>query len=223
VPRAFNPATQTALNSGRIVDRRLALFDLVEKATSTQSYYGFWTGVGPFSYNGVTYTGAGSLLEIDAIRQTSDLSAVQVIGRLTGIPNSSLTPDVLATVENYHYHQRPVTLSIAYFDPVTYGLLAVEVEYRGIIDRILHKESDDGAAVLEVHLESRFRDHLKSGYRMRSVADQWRVDPTDDGLRHVTQVVNEQVIFGRAQQTTTSASLATPPAKKKSFWDRIFG
>jgi len=224
VARSFNPATQAALDAGRIVDRRLVLFDLVEIATSTQAMWGFWSGVGPFSYNGVTYQGAGSLIEVDAVRQTSDLSSVEVVGRLTGIPNSQITPDVLATIENYRYHQRPATLAVAYFNPSTFGLLSVEVEYRGVVDRILHKESDAGEAVLEVYLESRFRDHQKGGYRVRSVVDQWRIDPDDDGLRHVTKAATEQVIFGRLDQKTTDAVAAYHARKEsKSFWQRIFG
>ena len=216
--RSFTAATQAALDAGRIVDRRMVLLDL------GSGLYGFWSGLGPFSYNGVTYQGAGSLLEIDGVRQTSDLSAVQVVGRLTGIPNSLLTPDVLATIESEVYHQRPCTLAIAYFHPSTFALLSVEVDYRGVIDRIVHREQSDDAAVLEVQLESRFRDHQKGGYRVRSDADQRRIDPNDDSLRHVTQVVNEQVIFGRLDSATAEAVTAYHQKKEsRSIWDRIFG
>ena len=224
MPRAFNVATQAQLDAGRIVDRRLALLDLVDKGTLAQALYGFHSGVGPFTYNGVTYQGAGSLLEVEGVRQTSDLSAVQVIGRLTGIPNGLLSPDVLASIENYYYHQRPATLAVAYFHPDTYDLLSVEVDYRGVVDRIVHKEQADGTGVLEVYLESRFRDHQKSGYRVRSAADQARIDPTDDGLRHVTQASGEQVIFGRLDQKTTDAVNAYHARKESKSWlSRIFG
>src|SRR4051812_31410285 len=137
--RSFAPATQDALDAGRIVDRRMVLFDFAS------GLYGFWSGLGPFVYNGTTYQGAGSLLQIEGVRQTSDLSAVQVVGRLTGIPNSALSPDVLATIESEVYHQRPCTLAVAYFHPTTYALLSVEIDYRGVIDRIVHKEQVDGA------------------------------------------------------------------------------
>ena len=224
MPRSFNAATQAQLDAGRIVDRRLALLDLVDKGTLAQALYGFHSGVGPFTYNGVTYQGAGSLLEVEGVRQTSDLSAVQVVGRLTGIPNSLLTPDVLASIENYYYHQRPATLAVAYFHPDTFALLSVEVDYRGYVDRIVQKETDGGAAVLEVYLESRFRDHQKSGYRVRSDADQRRIDPTDDGLRHVTKASSEQIIFGRLDQQTTDLVNAYHARKQsKSWFDRIFG
>ena len=107
-------------------------------------------------------------------------------------------------------------LAVAYFNPTTFALLSVEVDYRGVIDRIVHKEQADGSAVLEMSLESRFRDHQKGGYRVRSDADQRRIDAADDGLRHVTKVVNEQVIFGRMDRRRPRPSTPTMRRKKTS-------
>lgn len=207
---AFNPATSDTLAAGRVVDRGMILLDL------GSGPYGFWTGIGPFTYGGVTYVGAGSLIEVEGIRQASDLSAVPVVARLTAIENSDLTPDLLATIETEVYHQRPVTIMTAYFHPETYVLLSVEVEYRGYIDQLVHTESIDGQAVLEGHFESRFRDHQRSGYRVRSDADQRRIDPDDDGLAHVTAVATETILFGR------SPTPAPVPTKKKKKFLGIF-
>jgi hypothetical protein len=139
-----------------------------------------------------------------------------VVARLTAIENTDLTPDILATIEQEVYHQRTCTISTAYFNAETYELLSVEVEYRGYIDRIVHTESINGEAVLEAHLESRFRDHQRNGYRVRSDTDQKRIHAGDNGLRHVTAVSTEKVLFGRSEQP--------PPAPKKKSWlQRIFG
>jgi hypothetical protein len=219
MPLALTPATQTALDAGSVVDRGLLLFDL------GSGLYGFWTGIGPFTNpnDGITYIGAGSLIEVDGIKQSSDLSAVQVVVRLTAIENTDLTPDTLATIETEVYHQRPCTISTAYFDPDSYSLLSVETEYRGYIDQIVHSETIDGAAVLEAHLESRFRDHQRSGYRVRSDVDQRRISASDNGLRHVTAVATEKIEFGRTE-AQVAASQAVPVTKpKKSFLERIFG
>jgi hypothetical protein len=214
LPRSLNSATQAALDAGRVADRRMFLLDL------GSGLYGFHNGLGPIVYNGVTYKGAGSLISIAGIRQTSDLSSVQVVGRLSSMANTALTPEVLSTIETEVYHQRPAQILTAYFNPDTWALLSVELEYRGYIDRIAHQDQVDGESILEVHLESRFRDHQRRGYRVRSSADQARIDPTDTGLKHLTAVSSETVTFGRAN--TTAAQQQYVP-RRKSFFERIFG
>lgn len=208
---SLTAATQTALDGGRIADRGMILFDFAS------GLYGFWTGLGPFTYSGVTYVGAGTLIAVDNLKGVSDLSSVPVVVRLTGIANSDLTPDVLATVEAETYHQRPVTILTAYFDADARVLLSVETEYRGYVDRIVH--ADDEAAVLEVYLESRFRDHQKSGYRVRSDADQRRIAPNDGGLRHAATVHTETVLFGRLSgpEMAWQSAMLTKKAKRGIF------
>src|SRR4051812_41426440 len=164
MPRSYNAAVQAALDAGRISSRNLFTLDL------GSGIYGFHTGMGPFTYNGTVYVGAGSLISVDGVKQTSDLSAVQVVGRLTSIPNTELTPDKLATIEADVYHQRPCTIHTVYFNADTGAFLNAELEYRGYIDRIVHSENVDGNAVLEMYLESRFRDHQRTGYRLRTDA-----------------------------------------------------
>ena len=217
MPRSYATGVQASLDAGRVIDRMLILIDLAS------GLRGFWTGLGPFTYNGVTYVGAGSLISIEGIQQGSDQSAVQVVGRLTSIPNTDLTPDILATIENETYHQRPATITTAYFDPDSTGFLGAEVEYRGYIDRIVHSENHNGDAVLEVHLESRFRDHQRAGYRMRSHNDQQRIAPGDMGLMHLAMVEHESVSFGKQKEIPTATTQQFAPVKKKSFFERIFG
>lgn len=208
---ALDTATKAALDGGRSVDRGLILFDF------PSGLWGFWTGLGPFTWQGVTYVGSGSLIAVDGIKQTADLSAVQVKATLTGVPDTALTPDTLATIEAEAYHQRPCTIMTAYFDAETYGLLSVETEYRGYVDRIVHQDGD--AAVLEVQLESRFRDHSRSGYRVRSDADQRRIDPTDDGLKNVATVHTETILFGRLSgpEMAWQNAVLSKKAKRGSF------
>jgi hypothetical protein len=203
MPRSYPIATTTALNTGRIVDRGLITFEL------GSGLYGFWTGLGTFVFNGVTYVGAGSLISIDGVEQVTDLSSVPVTLRLSSIPNTDLTPTVLSTIEQEVYHQRPASISTAYFNADSYALLSVELEYRGYIDVISYSETVGGDATLEVRLESRFRDHQRTGYRVRSDVDQRRISASDNGLRHVTVVANEKVTFGRTPSKTGDAAKKT--------------
>ena len=50
-----------------------------------------WTGIGEIEIDGNTYTGAGSLLSISAISETSDISAQGATLSLSGIPSTLLS------------------------------------------------------------------------------------------------------------------------------------
>jgi hypothetical protein len=219
MPRSYDVNDQAALDAHVVSSRMLVRLDLA------QGVFGFWTGIGILAYGGVNYVGAGSLLSIEGIKQSSDLSSVQVVGRLTGIANSDLTPDVLASIETYTYHQRECIIYSAYFNESDTMIGAPEIEFRGYIDRIVHTDNADGQAAIEVHLESRFRDHQKSGYRVRSDQDQRNIDPTDEGMRHVTKVSSEKVTFGKVSEATAQQTFQ--PQKKASgisgLINRIFG
>lgn len=208
MPIAIDPDTQAALDAGAVIDRGLILFDL------GSGLYGFWTGAGEFTYNGVDYVGAGSIIEIEGIRQSSGLESIGLVVRLTSIENTDLTPDVLAGIESEVYHQRPCTIYTAYFDPavgVASGSeLSVEVEFQGIIDRIVHTETIGGQASLDVYLESRSRDHQRAGFRRRGDVDQKRLNVLDDSMRHVTVIATERVLFGRSDKKP-------PKPKRKKF------
>lgn len=182
--------TQTELDAGRSNDRYMVLFDFAS------GFYGFWGGLGPFDHNSITYVGAGSLISAEDLDQGIDGEAIPLVLTLTGIPNSDLSPDVLASIEAETYHQRPVVVSTAYFD-ANDALLSVETEYRGYIDQIRHSIQPGGEAKLTVHCESRARDALRIGYRMRSDSDQRLIDADDGGLRHAIATPHARSNWGR--------------------------
>lgn len=186
--RAFNAGTLALLESGQVATRGLLLFDF------PSGLYGFWDGAGTFTYAGVTYVGAGQLVGLDAIGMVGDLSAPSITLTLTAIPDTDLSPDVLATIEDEDYHQRPATLSRAYIDPDTRDLISVERVFRGYVDQMVHEYTIGGTATLTCTVESRARDNTRKGWRIRSDADQKRIDANDGGMRHAT-IAGSQVIY----------------------------
>jgi hypothetical protein len=166
--------------------------------------YRFWTGQGILTYSGNDYTGAGSLIDIQQIDGVSDLSSVPLLVTLTSVPNSDLSPDVLATIEAETWHQAPVKISRAYIDPDTRTLLSVERFYSGYIDKIDHEDQIGGGAVLKAYSESKSRDHLKTGYRTRSDADQRLINATDGGLMMAATAGVQDIFWGRINQNAGS-------------------
>lgn len=186
------------LASGRAVSRALIL------VTFPSGSYGFWTGQGVLTYSSQDYVGAGGLIDIQQIGGVSDLSAVPLLLTLTSVPNSDLSPDILATIEGESWHQAPVKISRAYFDPDTRTLLSVERFYSGYIDKIDHEDQIGGGAVLKAYLESKARDHLKTGYRTRSDSDQRWLNATDGGLALAATAGVQDIYWGRINQNAGS-------------------
>jgi hypothetical protein len=58
--------------------------------TVTVSPLYLWTGIGEIEIDGNTYTGAGNLLSISAVSETSDISAQGATLSLSGIPSALL-------------------------------------------------------------------------------------------------------------------------------------
>lgn len=189
--RAYDSDTLTMLQSGRCAERDMVLFDFAS------GLYGFWTGAGTLEYSGVTYVGAGKLISADEGSYEMGLAPSSLSLSLSSIPDSDLTPDVLATIEAEDYHQRPVTIMRAYIHPDTRALLSVERLWRGYLDQITHDLQAGGGATLTATLESRFRDHTRVGHRIRSDADQRLIDP-DDGFYLHAAAADAKIVWGRA-------------------------
>lgn len=201
---AIDAASQATLDSGRSIERGLLLFNF------PSGTYGFWTGLGPFVYNSITYVGAGTLIELDDFEQSMDGSAVSFVLSLTAIPNSELSPDVLATIESEDYHNRPMTVATAYFDPDTAALLSVETEIRGYVDKIVHQKKSNGDWVYKAYCESKALDNQKTGYNKRDDQNQRLINSTDRGLRWASNTRAQKIYWGRATPAPAPKPV-TPP------------
>ncbi|MGF7160123.1 hypothetical protein FHS85_001746 [Rhodoligotrophos appendicifer] len=188
--RTIDAPTLATIEAGAIAERDMILFDF------PSGFHGFWTGDGVFTWNGLTFNGTGSLLSVASIEERDDLGSVALEVRLRALPEAGLTGDVLAEIESEAYHQRPVTIYKAFFHPLTAALLSVSVRYRGTLDQIEHDEAADGEYTLIGRIECRSRDHTRTGYRLRSDADQRLIDPDDGGLRYAIGASRQQVYWG---------------------------
>jgi hypothetical protein len=190
--REIDSGLQAGLEAGNIVDRGMVLFAL------PSGNYGFWTGVGPWTYNGILWQGAGTLIQAQPVGQVTDGSAVPIVLTLSAIPNSALSPDVLSTIEAEAYKGAPVRLYKAYFDPDTRALITVRTVWAGTIDTIDHDYTIGGTYTLTANCESRALDHQKTGYRIRSDADQRLIDANDGFFKRVGVAGTQSITWGKA-------------------------
>lgn len=179
----------TLLDQGRASIRGLMRFDL---GTGT---YGFWTGARPFTYGGLQYL-PGGVIKVEDVAATLGFEASGLTITLAEAPDDGLTPEVLATIEAEDYHQRPVTIWDLYLHPDTGAVLMATPVYRGLIDTVRHT-SDGEEAGLIVQCESRAIDNSKTGYRVRSTADQQSMWSTDRFYENAEVAGKQEIFFGR--------------------------
>lgn len=182
---------QAALDASGIVMRSMMLFDFLE------GYFGFWNGIGRFTWNTFEFIGAGSLISVEADEESLGLESNGITARLRAQPEAGLTPDVLATIEDYQYRNRPVTFYRALFNLATMELIDDPiVERRCIVDRFTHEESSDGDYVLVGHFVSRAIDYTRRGPMVRSSAHQNLVSAGDLFLDYTGFAGTAQIYFG---------------------------
>lgn len=188
--RTLNADVLDKLDEGRIVIRGMMR---CEFGTGT---YGFWTGRETYHFEGLDYL-PGGILEVGEVAGSYGMSAEGLEIRLASAPDGGLTPDILASIEQEDYHQRPVRLFDLYIDPDTRAVLFVEPVYRGSVDVIEHEGGSRPGLV--IRCESRALDNSRQGYRMRSNADQQLISPGDRFFEHAEVAGKQEIYWGRKQ------------------------
>lgn len=196
--KVFDTATLAQLRAGRIARIEMLLFDFPQP-TGQKAYF---SGHGEFTWAGITFQGAGTLFQLSTIGGVSDGTAVGLAIRLNGDARVGLDAATLATIETIQYRNAACLVYRGYLHPDTYELLSVETVFRGKLDTISHNVTDGGDIYMEAMVESKAIDLGRSGYRMRTDADQRLIDPTDGSLRNVQVTANQSVKWGKIAKET---------------------
>ena len=182
----LSPEVLGLIDHGQASIRGMIRFDFSQT-------YGFWTGTSDLVYNGVTYV-PGGIINVSALPAQMGFESQGLELSLACAPSNGLTPEILASIETEIYHQKPVTISDAFFHPDTHALLFVEPLYRGYVDTVEHEMGSNGH--LTMRCESRAVDNGKTGYRVRSNADQQLIKPDDNFFQYVESAQKEEVYWG---------------------------
>lgn len=162
--------------------------------------YGFHLGSGAYELSGITYYGGGSVLTIEQMDTSLDLSASPITIKLRSVPEVGLSPDVLASVDDENYKNAPVSMTLVYFNTETGAPAIVETWWRGKVDKIPLHEDPGGESYLLAHLEPMSLDHSRLGFRVRSDADQKMIDPDDRFYEHAALIQHEDLPYGRKNE-----------------------
>lgn len=176
----------------------------------------FWSGYGDLVRGGVTYTGAGELLQISEIRESSDIASNGATITLSGIPSELIT---LALDEPYQGRVCRIWLGVIDFDLALpsnllidtgdYLLLDSDTQldltsqgpsaffelFTGYMDQ-MNIEDGPSTATIAVSIENKLIDLERPRVRRYTDNNQKSRFPGDLAFEFVTRIQSESLTWG---------------------------
>ncbi|QQP93568.1 hypothetical protein IGS68_33650 (plasmid) [Skermanella sp. TT6] len=151
-----------------------------------------WSGFGDLSWNGQTWIGAGNLLGLGTVEESSELRATGLDISLSGIPS-----DLLSLALNEPYQDRPCNVYLGALDVNTGALLADPYLIFGGRMDVMQIDDSGETARITISVESKLIDLERSRERRYEDADQ-RIDwPSDRFFKFVPSIQDAEIVWGR--------------------------
>lgn len=144
----------------------------------------FWNGIGDLDIDGTTYTGAGDLLSVSDLRESSDIAAYGATLTLSGIPSNLIS---LARSEPYQGREARVKFGIE-----TGGTRYTVTVFTGEMDQMNIRLGPD-TCTISIDVESRLVDLNRARTRLFTDADQQSRFPGDKAFEFVTRLQSESL------------------------------
>lgn len=144
----------------------------------------FWTGFGDLSLDGNIYTGAGDLMAISELRESSDIAAYGATLTLSGIPTGLVG---LALAEPYQGRR-----AVVKFGTISNGVKTSAVVFTGEMDQMGIQMGPE-TVTISLDVESRLVDLQRARIRRYTDADQRLRFPNDRAFEFVTRLQNESL------------------------------
>lgn len=203
--------TQTTLDL--LDDSVIYPFFAVELLFDGDQTLRLWTGVGTLVYQGVSWVGTGSLLQIDTIEETSEIAAKGATVTLSGVPS-----EVLSLALSEPYQGRQAKIYFGTFQP--YGQLQQEDAayillqdggkilledrktdlteiFAGYMDQMNIEENTE-ASTIQLTIENKLIDLERPRTARFTSAYQKSIYPNDLGLDFVEDLQTKELYWGKA-------------------------
>lgn len=151
-----------------------------------------WNGIGDLTVDSVDYVGAGTLLGVGAVDESSELQANGITLTLSGVTSPLITK---ARDEDYQGRELKVLLGAL---NSTNGVIADPVViFSGFMDTMTIKDGGEFATIA-VTAENRLIEFERSRARRYTAEDQKIDYPNDKGLEFVAELSEKEIVWGRA-------------------------
>ena len=162
-----------------------------------------WSGVGPTDWDGKTWTGAGQMLGIGMIGETSELRAVGFEVSLSGEATAMLSANLGQARQGL-----PGIVWLGFIDDDG-ALIADPFKcFEGRFD-VPDIVDEGGRAAISARYESRLIDLARVRIRRYTNEDQQIDYPNDKGFEYVPSLQDAQIAWGNGTSTLSLAGRAT--------------
>ena len=175
--------TTAAANAAADAVVRPALF---VEGQFTSGYLRLWTGVGPITWQDQVWTGAGQLLTMSIIGETSDLRAVGLRVSLAGMPNN------LALVLAQARRRYMVKVWLAFFEADDDMIASPFLSFQGLLD-VPDVDDSGETSTITISYESELIDLERSRVRRYTHEDQQLRAPGDRFFEYTASLQSKVV------------------------------
>jgi len=170
---------------------------LVDLDFASGSIY-LWSGLGDLAYNSNTYLGAGDLLNVGAVEESTDLTAAGAQITLGGIKQS-----LLLLARDEPYQGRPLTIRLGAFDENGDLISSPVIMFSGFMDVMTIADSGE-TSTITVTAENKLIAFQTTAVRRYTAEDQKIEHPADKGFEFVAKIQEKEIVWGRPSPTSMS-------------------
>jgi hypothetical protein len=151
-----------------------------------------WTGIGPITWNGVEWTGAGSLIGLSELTESQELKAVGFTITLSGISSSIIS---IALAEDYQ--GRPVKVWVGAMNDAG-QIIADPHQIQGGTMDVMEIDEAGETCTVAVHVESRLIDLERAREHRYEHEDQQAIYPGDLFFEYGVAIQEKPIVWGRS-------------------------
>ena len=174
-----------ALTAGQTLEPFLAVEMLFDSPNEVRA----WSGFGTLTIDGDDYTGAGTIMQVSAIEETSEIAARGANFTLTGIPS-----ELVSLALSEPYQGRVVNVWFGLFD-VTAGASEVIKMFSGLMD-VMTINDDPNSVTITMSAENRLIQLERPNVSRYTSEDQKRKYPNDLGFDFVNDIQDKEIKWG---------------------------
>ena len=160
------------------------------KLAFTSGNINLWSGIGNLTVVGVTYAGAGSLLSVSDIQESTEVRANGIQVSLSGISST-----LISKARDEDYQGRDLTVLLGAMDTSNSVISSPAVVFSGFMDTMTINDAGE-TAIITVTAENRLIEFEKTRVRRLTAEDQKIDFPNDKGLEFVAEMAEKEIFWG---------------------------